>query len=307
MNIAVTGGMGFIGSYIIEKLLLDGHSVMCVDYHKTLIMNYEKNKFPIIERFYKNSSHSNFLGIESPLDFLEDKFSYSRIVHAGACVNTMNMGDELLMYRNVDYIKGMMMRNNKTGKQPPENQYRDAIVFLSSAAVYGSNGYPNNPYGLTKCLGEKLVANYSSRFTILRLFNVFGPDEDHKGEMASVLWRMTDRLKRGKKFGLFSENAKRDFIPVHAVASAVAASVSAGGPNGVYDVGTGTATSFLDAAKLIGKINDTDCKEFIEIVNHPAHLHGRYQEFTQAGSHGSEKFYNDENMTSNGVIQYYGE
>jgi ADP-L-glycero-D-manno-heptose 6-epimerase len=304
MRIAVTGGLGFIGQQIVKRLIELDHEVTVVDFWERLVTRYERDRLPIIHGVYRTLSvvHS----VVDPYEFLLD-YEYSNqhdiIIHAGATVDTKDLGDGTLWENNVRYTQrliGGLGRN--TG-----------VIFLSSAATYGAHGYPNNPYGLSKKMGERILENSLCRGRALRLYNVFGENEDHKGNMASVPWKLAQAYKRSTKFEMHSPDAKRDFVPVSAVVDAVIEQVddlhatrngAAQGGFQAFDVGTGLATSFADLDNYVMQAtgNKVSCVNFIEM---PPELVGRYQGYTCAGMSGTLR--KGGNMTTRqGIEDFYG-
>lgn len=177
------------------------------------------------------------------------------------------------------------------------------FIYASSAATYGSgeNGYsdedantrrlkPLNAYGRSKqefdlwvlenSLGDKVVG--------LKYFNVFGPNEYHKGEMRSVIAKSFDEVVKTNKMRLFRSHKeeykdgeqKRDFIYVKDAVETTYYFLGARGKNGIYNVGTGKARSWNDLAGALFKALDMPAR--IEYFDMPEGLRGKYQYFTQA-------------------------
>lgn len=305
MKIAVTGGMGFIGHELVDRLLRDGHEVTVVDYAEKLIRSYEATRLPIMRELYRILPKCHIM---EPEDFVWRLGSgYDVVVHAGAVVDTKDLGSSTLMETNVRYTEQLAEKCAKIGTR---------IVFISSAAVYGSEGFPNNPYGLTKALGERIVLNMSPRAVVLRLFNVFGRFEHHKGEMASVPWKIARAFVTGEKFRLHSPHGQRDFVPSSAVVEAIVHTVkevtgTPGPRNYVYDVGTGSPTHFSTLADMIASSKEWGSAPLpIENVEIPSELAGRYQMYTCAGTNDAPiinagiRF--KSLSTAQGILEAYG-
>lgn len=308
MRIAVTGGMGFIGHELVSELLAQRHEVVLVDFWKDLVRRYEKAKLPIIQEIY--GILPRCFDVVEPWDFVNDfsKYDLDLVVHAGAVVDTTDLGSDDLMDRNVQYTKEIAHRCSQNGTH---------LIFISSAAVYGVHGRPNNPYGLTKALGERIVSQIAGEQQVvsLRLFNVFGKNEHHKGTMASVPWKIAQAFQRGGHFEMFNIDAKRDFVP----SSTVVRVISELAPNmygdqrksySVYDVGTGIPMSFKQLGDEIASAYNFKGDPFvpngkIRIVNPPAHLEGRYQFYTCAGKNGVENL-GGSMGTAQGIREAYG-
>jgi ADP-L-glycero-D-manno-heptose 6-epimerase len=285
MRIAVTGALGFIGHELIDRLINDGHEVIAVDYCKYLIRWYESERFPIMRELYRILPNCH--AVVEPDEFvsgLGTKYKPRVVVHAGAVVDTKDLGSSHLYDTNVTYTELLTEACERIGTH---------LVFISSAATYGSEGFPNNPYGLSKALGEKIVGRMNTVCSLsLRLFNVFGRYEHHKGEMASVPWKMAQVFERDEKFKLHSPHAERDFVPSKAVVEAIVHMIDevvapgASYRHRIYDVGTGTPTSFSTLADMIADSKRWGTKALpIELIEMPPELEGRYQTFTKAGAH----------------------
>lgn len=289
MLVAVTGGMGFIGQEVISLLQDRGHEVILVDFWTDLIARYEREQLPIIESVYRTGARvGSFM---TPLEFrfwMEDSCP-DVIVHLGAVVDTMDLGSENMFRQNVEFTRELVRLAN-LGRT---SEYIPGIVFASSAAVYGSKGFPSNPYGFTKCIGEKAVAGTRGDFVSLRFFNVFGRNEHHKGQMASVPFKLFKAYCNGDKFDLHSPEAARDFVPVSTVAAKAVAYAelfdqrrrsphSSSTIRDTLDLGTGYATTFadLDSYVMQATLNYVSCARYVPI---PKQLVGRYQPYTCAG------------------------
>ena len=277
MRIAVTGGMGFIGTEVVSLLEERGHEVTVVDFWGNLIRSYEKNRFPILERVYQNLARAS--DVLEPCDLFDHaaKSRFNSIIHLGAIVDTTDLGSQEMIERNVDYTRQLVKTVNSQHFTPSD------IIFASSAATYGLNkGVPNNPYGLTKVLGENVVARSAGFSVSLRFFNVFGEFEHHKGVMASVPFKIAQAYRTGDRFELHSPDSARDFISVSCVAETVARVAYSQLVSGVCDVGTGVATTFDELDGLIMRATG-NITSACRIVPMPEHISGRYQTYTKAG------------------------
>jgi ADP-L-glycero-D-manno-heptose 6-epimerase len=208
--------------------------------------------------------------------------------------------------QNVRYVRALIEAVNACERQP-------GIVFASSAATYGQDfTRPSNPYGLTKTIGERVVAGTKGQYANLRFFNVFGPLEDHKDKMASVPFKIAQAYRRGDRFDMHSLSASRDFVPVGTVAQhcvGLAKSMAAGGDplRATFDVGTATSTTFFDLDNFIMQAtgNVVSCVREIPI---PPDIVGRYQMFTCAGTGPNpvQVLGKDGQSTRDGIEEYYG-
>lgn len=289
MRVAVTGGMGFIGQEVISCLQERGHEVVLVDYWEDLIARYEREKLPIIESVYRTGSMIELFLTPTQFLFWMNDSCVDVIVHLGAVVDTMDLGSHAMFERNVRFTQDLIRLANM-GRT---SEYVPGIVFASSAAVYGSKGFPNNPYGLTKCIGEKAVAETRGDFVSFRFFNVFGRNEHHKGRMASVPFKLFKAYCNGDKFDLHSPDAARDFVPVSIVAEKAVAYAEffdqrSKSPERqmkireTLDLGTGFATRFADLDNYVmqATLNYVSCVRHVPM---PIDLIGRYQPYTCAG------------------------
>lgn len=276
MRVVVTGGMGFIGTSVLKKLISHGHEVICVDFVEERIKTYEKYRHPIIEDVYWNLR--DCADVMEPGEFLNSNVIASTCVHLGACVDTRGVNKDLFE-NNIRFTRQLI------DSLRPETK----VVYASSAAVYGLNGFPCNPYGMTKQLGENLLKGSMSRLyvTCLRFFNVFGSNEHHKGDMASVPFKIAHAYRHRSLFKLFNPDAARDFIPVSTVADAVVGhALESAMPYPsfrIFDVGRGEAVTFNDldyAMRTVFNRNESYCEE----VPQPPEYDGRYQVYTRAGS-----------------------
>lgn len=287
MLIAVTGAFGFIGQEVVSRLVSRGHRLVLVDYWDHLIPQYEHMGTPLLESVYETTPEAEL--VMRPSQFLGWLVSSTPdvIVHLGAVVDTGDMGaDGRLFSRNVTFTQDLVRQSN-LGRQTCDVP---AIVFASSAAVYGAKGFPNNPYGLSKALGERLVAETRGEFETLRFFNVFGRNEDHKGAMASMPFKIARAYQSGKLIEVHSLDSARDFVPVSTVAAKVAAYAEFLGDRDldepthrqVEDLGTGHATTFSDLDNYIMQATG-NVRSCVLPVSIPSSTLGRYQHYTCAG------------------------
>lgn len=288
MRIAVTGATGFIGTEVVRLALERGFEVVAVDFWQDAIRTYTEARHPILDDVFRNLSGA--AAVVDPEDFVADlgRHSPQLVVHAGAIVDTENPGKPDLFDRNVRYVEDLARAADRVGSH---------IVFCSSAAVYGAapRKHPINAYALTKAMGERIIQNTKVRTASLRLFNVFGRNEHHKGRMASMPFKLVQAYLRGERLNMHSPDAKRDFVPVSTVARVIldrAAEML--GPklpifpnHATFDVGTGKPTSFRDLDSFVRQAVGAPFSVVNEIPM-PGHLEGRYQGFTCAGAHGSK-------------------
>lgn len=287
--IIVTGGAGFIGSALVWALNKKGIT-----------------KIFIVDHFGKNDKYKNLVSLKFEDVFDRDDFGHmvhdgflknnkiDVVYHLGACSSTTELDVNFLLRNNYEYTKFLCGHS-------VENNIR--FVYASSAATYGDGlrGYddnesnlnelrPLNPYGYSKQIFDLWAKNegYLDKIAGLKYFNVYGPNEYHKGDMQSIVSKCYRQIKETKKARLFKSYSKdyrdgeqkRDFIYVK---DAVDMTLFFGENkivNGIYNVGTGTANTFNSFVKPIFK--SLGIRENIEYFDMPEVLRGRYQDFTQA-------------------------
>lgn len=278
--IIVTGGAGFIGSNIVKGLNERGITdILIVDN----LTNASKHKNLNKIKFYDYVDKLDF-NINS---FIKD-YKVEAIFHQGASSNTMETDGLYMMKNNYEYTKNIFhgcINNNIR------------MFYASSASVYGNgeNGfieeekceYPLNVYAFSKYQFDRYLNNYFSsnknneQVVGLRYFNVYGPQENHKGKMASVAYHMFNQIKNNEPLKLFvgSENFKRDFIYVDDVVNVNMFFFDNPKISGIFNCGTGKAESFCEIANAI-KEKYTSAE--IEYIPFPDSLVGKYQTFTQS-------------------------
>lgn len=285
--IIVTGGAGFIGSNIVRGLNKLGYTdILIVDDLK------DGTKF-------RNIVDCKIFDYIDRTDFIErikaeEKFAekIEVVYHEGACTSTTEWNGDYMMRNNYEYSKTLF--HYCLGEHIP-------FIYASSAAIYGLNKEttevpeheaPLNVYGYSKMQFDHYVQRYLpnplSQVTGLRYFNVYGPREQHKGTMASVMFHFNNQIIKEGRVKLFGEydgyaagEQRRDFIHVDDI---VAANLWLGvgqGKNksGIYNVGTGKSESFNT---VVREVIAWHKKGEIEYVPFPDHLRKAYQSFTEA-------------------------
>jgi ADP-L-glycero-D-manno-heptose 6-epimerase len=274
--IVVTGGAGFIGSNIVRGLNQSGRTnILIVDRLSDLGQHKNLNCLKF----------SDYVDKADFLDRFEDFGPIEAIFHQGACSSTVETDSLYMMENNYQYSKRLLHLALKR-KIP--------FLYASSASVYGNgergfserieSEYPLNIYAFSKALFDRYVSRIlpesESQVLGLRYFNVYGAQENHKGQMASVAHHFVNQLFDTNNMKLFagSENFCRDFIYVDDVVK-VNLFFLEHGNSGIFNCGTGVTESFHEIAIQLKKINLGGDIEFIPF---PEHLVGKYQEFTQA-------------------------
>jgi ADP-L-glycero-D-manno-heptose 6-epimerase len=285
--IVVTGAAGFIGSCLVGKLNAEGfNDVVIVDDFS----NDEKNK-NLEGKTFTAKVHRNDL--EQWIDANENQIQF--IFHIGARTDTTEFDVEIFNRLNLNYTK--MIWNKCI-------QYGLPVVYASSAATYGMGelGYdddeskipslkPLNPYGDSKNDFDIWALQQETQpyfWAGLKFFNVYGPNEFHKSRMASVIFHGFHQIKNTEKIRLFRSHnpdykdgeQMRDFVYVKDVVEVCYFLMHHRKNNGIYNLGSGTARTFVDLAKATFKA--MDLTENIEFIDTPADIRDKYQYFTEA-------------------------
>lgn len=274
--IIVTGAAGFIGSNLVHGLNALGRTdVLVVDD----LTNGEQHLNLNALRF------ADFVDRAELFDAISGVTSIEAIFHQGACSDTTERDGRFMMQNNYAYSKRLLSVAEDRGAK---------FIYASSAAVYGAGGngfreepaceYPLNVYGFSKMVFDQYVRRRigATRCQIvgLRYFNVYGPQERHKGRMASVAMHLFDQLAETGEMRLFAGSGgfRRDFIHVDDVV-AVNLFFLASAVSGIFNCGTGRARSFVDIATKIRELHGSGS---LREIPFPADLAGKYQSFTEA-------------------------
>lgn len=293
MCILITGGAGFIGSNIAFQLNKNNLNVAICDW----LGQDDK---------WKNLQHvvpEDLIAPETLSSWLDQQGkNLSAVIHMGAISATTETDADLIIERNFR-LSVALWRFCAAHNIP--------FIYASSAATYGdgSNGFsddtddqnmtrlkPLNPYGWSKHLFDRWVLAQIRRgmeappkWAGLKFFNVYGPNEYHKGSMKSVIAQNYGRVASGEAIKLFKSyhteyadgGQMRDFIYVKDCVRVVAWMLDHTFDSGIYNIGTGVARSWNDLATAIFAASGLDPK--IEYIDMPEALRDRYQYFTEAG------------------------
>ena len=286
--IVVTGGAGFIGSAVVWKL-----NQMGID------------KIIIVDELGKDEKWKNLNGLKYE-DFIHKndfmglilqravRFKVTAIIHLGACSATTEKDADYLMDNNVHY-------SQELAKYCLETSTR--FIYASSAATYGdgSNGYhddekkladlrPMNMYGYSKHLFDTWIKRNGlmDKVVGLKYFNVYGPNEYHKGDMRSVVHKAFEQVRDTGKVRLFKSykpefkdgGQKRDFAYIKDAVDMTLFFLEHKDENGLYNIGTGNAQTWVELVtalfEAVGKpVN-------IEFIDMPEDIKDKYQYFTEA-------------------------
>lgn len=285
--IVVTGAAGFIGSCLVSRLNQSGYGNIIVvdDFSKTEKAHNLEGK-----------SIAAKIGRNDFINWLNDfGAEIEMIFHIGARTDTTEFDKAIFDELNVNYSKSVWNACVK---------FNIPLVYASSAATYGLGefGYdddhelienlkPLNPYGDSKNDFDKWVLTQQQTppfWAGLKFFNVYGPNEYHKGRMASVIFHAFNQIQQHGEMKLFRSHnpnytdggQKRDFIYVKDLIEVCFFLMEQKPMSGIYNLGSGKARTFLDLAKntfkAMGEV------EHISFVDTPIDIRDKYQYFTEA-------------------------
>lgn len=288
----ITGGAGFIGSNIAARLDDEGQDIIIVD----SLGNEDK---------WRNISKRRVRDIISPDElhtFLSGAHGVSSILHMGAISTTTESDVDLIVKSNfrlsVDLWRWCAL-------------HRVPFIYASSAATYGDGEYgyddqfseeylshlfPLNAYGWSKHIFDRWVLGSQSRGEVspprwagLKFFNVYGPNEYHKGGQRSVAVQMFEQIQNAGRVRLFKSDSPnyadggqtRDFVWVEDCVDVALWPLRAGNfPSSVYNVGSGLPRTFSEKAQIVFDVLGKP--ELIEYIELPEKLRGKYQYYTCA-------------------------
>ncbi|MGE3608561.1 MAG: ADP-glyceromanno-heptose 6-epimerase [Bacteriovoracaceae bacterium] len=290
--ILVTGAAGFIGSVIVQHLNSKGvEDILLCDHFGS-------------EDKWKNLRHlkyDSFVTVEELFNhpIWKKQGALKAIYHMGACSDTTELDMDFLYKNNTDYTNKLLTL---------AAQKNIPIVYASSAATYGAGeqGYsddhkgipklkPLNKYGYSKQLSDEWILKQTKKPKVwfgVKFFNVFGPNEYHKGKMSSVVYQSFNQIKSVGEVKLFKSHRPdykdgeqlRDFVYVKDVVRAMVELIDAGKKrpalSGIYNLGTGEARSFHDLVKAT--FVSMGLKSKIHFIDMPEELRNQYQYYTQA-------------------------
>ncbi|MSQ21381.1 MAG: ADP-glyceromanno-heptose 6-epimerase [Betaproteobacteria bacterium] len=295
----LTGGAGFVGSNLLRALNeRDVRNIIVVD-------NLERS-----DKF-RNLIGCQFEDYLDKREFIERlaagdfENGVDAVLHQGACSDTMESNGRYMMDNNYRYSVSLL--DFCTEEDIP-------LIYASSAAVYGGNSNftegpeheaPLNVYGYSKYLFDQVVRqrllDAHPPVVGLRYFNVYGPNEAHKGRMASVAWHFFNQFQVNGRVKLFEGSGgfangeqRRDFVSVEDVVKVNLQFLEQDLDSGIFNVGTGSAGTFNDVAcatvnacrQLKGEgpltLGEMQAGGLVEYIAFPEALKGKYQSYTQA-------------------------
>ena len=312
--ILVTGAAGFIGSNIVHELNRLGRSTIAVC--DTLGDGAK----------WKNLGNTMFEAFVRPDDvvaWLGTRGDVEAVIHMGAISATTATDADLVM--NTNFTLSLALLDHCTERQIP-------FVYASSAAVYGAGerGFvddaspaaiatlrPLNLYGWSKRQFDLVVARRLAAgapvppvLVGLRYFNVFGPNEYHKGDMRSIVAKIAATIARGETITLFKSHRagiadgdqRRDFVYVKDAVCGTLALLDQGA-TGIFNIGTGQARSFRELAHAV--FDSLGLPPKIEYIDMPETIREKYQYFTEASLDNLHRYVEDTPMSLEASVKDY--
>lgn len=285
--IVITGAAGFIGSCLVSKFNAEGH-----------------NNIVVVDDFSQAEKLANLEGkhIQEKVEreqfaewFIQRHETVTAVIHIGARTDTTEFDYTIFEKLNISYTKRLWELCAL---------YAIPFIYASSAATYGlgEQGYeddetkipllkPLNPYGESKQVFDVWALQQKQtppQWQGLKFFNVYGPNEYHKGRMASVIFHAFNQIKQNGKVKLFRSHHPdykdggqlRDFVYVKDVVNVIYYLYQTKPKNGIYNLGSGKARTFLDLANAT--FSALEKEPVIEFIDTPLDIRDKYQYFTEA-------------------------
>lgn len=285
--IIVTGAAGFIGSCLVARLNELGFKdlILVDDFSRT-----EK------KQNFETKTYKELVEREVFIPWLKENNRFVQmVIHLGARTDTTEFDKEIFDELNLNYSKDVWNACI---------EFSLPIIYASSAATYGLGEYgyddnhdvitklkPLNPYGDSKNDFDIWALEQEKQpffWAGLKFFNVYGPNESHKGRMASVIFHAFNQIQKNGEVKLFRSHNEnytnggqlRDFIYVKDVAEVIVFLMNHRKNSGLYNLGTGKARTFLELAQNTFKALDLEPN--ISFIDTPIDIRDKYQYFTEA-------------------------
>lgn len=292
MRCLVTGGAGFIGTNLALELENQGHEVVIAD---NLSSGAKENLNGFKGKFVKADISQQF----------NLNLRFDVIFHEAAITDPRYDDDKETWRSNVEGFKNIIEVAKKN---------KAKLIYASTAGLYGNGKVPMKEgqekeilsvYGKSKFEMDNMAEKLFEKMHIvgLRYFNVFGPHEKNKGRSASMIYHLGKQIIDGKNPRIFKMGEqKRDHIYVKDAVKATIKALDA--KSGIYNVGTGTATSFNDLIKILNKVLGADMKQEYFDMPYEAET---YQGNTQADTTNAEEIlgFNAEYKLEEGIKDYF--
>jgi len=307
--IIITGGAGFIGSNIVKRLNAAGVTdILVVDDLEDGRKIFNLAGCDLVDYLDKDDFLARINAGEKIATGIQ------AVLHQGACTDTTEWDGRFMMRENFEYSKCLL-------KFCLER--RIPLVYASSASVYGVGNefivdrrceYPINAYAFSKLMFDQYIRRFlpdpGSPVVGLRYFNVYGPGEQHKGGMASVIYHFHQQLVTGDQVKLFEGSGGygdgeqcRDFIHVDDVAAVNLWLLDHPDCSGIYNLGTGQSCTFNAVAEAVIRWHGHGRIKYIPF---PERLKDSYQHFTEADMSGLRTAgYSDEFQTIEAGVKHY--
>ncbi|MEM6630150.1 MAG: ADP-glyceromanno-heptose 6-epimerase [Bacteroidota bacterium] len=311
--IIVTGAAGFIGSCLIRFLN--------ENQYKDLVIVDDFSR-PDKSVNLQNKIYSQQVERYNFFSWIKGKESeIQAIVHLGARTDTTEKNPQIFDILNLKYSQQVWRICT---------EFQIPLIYASSAATYGGGekGFddahelvpelvPLNPYGVSKNQFDKWALEQDAQplfWAGLKFFNVYGPNENHKGRMASVIFHAFNQIQQTGQLKLFRSHREayedgkqlRDFIYVKDVVSVILFLLKQRKASGIFNLGTGKARTFLDLGKAV--FSAMELEENINFIDTPEDIRETYQDFTEANIGKIRSVGYDKEFTplENGIQDYIG-
>lgn len=265
-KVLVTGGAGFIGSHVVDRLVNEGYAIRVLD-------NLSTGKLDNIQSHLRSGKVDFVKGdIRNVLKVSESLDGVSYVIHMAALVSVPLSIENPNSTFDINLLGTLNLLRSSIAK------CIDKFVFISSCAVCGdpeslpvteqARPNPISPYAESKLIGERYCLGFSERqllqSVVLRFFNVYGPRQGIN-DYSGVITRFIDRCKHGLPLTIYDDGSQtRDFVNVRDVAEAVLASIKCKTDGEVFNIGSGKPTSISALAKTIIRLTGKETRVYYE-------------------------------------------